>query len=46
VLILGLLFCLAFVFSPKYGLIRHFMKRGHLHEQSLARWDAGGKPRE
>jgi manganese transport system permease protein len=38
VLFLGLLFCLAYVFSPKYGLIRHFIKRGHLHKESLARW--------
>lgn len=40
VLFLGLLFCLAYVFSPKYGLIRHFIKRGHLHQESLARWGA------
>ncbi len=38
VLFLGLLFCLAYVFSPKYGLIRRFMKRGHMHKESLARW--------
>ena len=38
VLFLGLLFCLAYIFSPKYGVIRHFIKRGHLHQESLARW--------
>ncbi len=40
VLFLGLLFCLAYVFSPKYGIIRRFMKRGHMHKESLARWKA------
>ena len=41
VLLLGLLFCLAYAFSPKYGLIRRFIKRGHLHKESLARWAPG-----
>jgi ABC-type Mn2+/Zn2+ transport system permease subunit len=40
VLFLGLLFCLAYVFSPRYGLIRRFIKRGHFHKESLARWKA------
>ena len=38
VLFLGFLFVLAYIFSPKYGLIRHFIRREHLHQESLARW--------
>ncbi len=38
VLFLGSLFTLAYIFSPKYGLIRHFLKKSHLHKESLARW--------
>lgn len=41
VLFLGGLFCLAYVFSPRYGLIRRFIKRGHFHQESLARWNEG-----
>ena len=37
VLVLGLCFFIAYIFSPKYGLLRKLTK-GHLHEQSLARW--------
>jgi hypothetical protein len=35
--VLGLFFFIAYIFSPKYGLLRKLTK-GHLHEQSLARW--------
>ncbi len=38
VLVLGGIFCLAFLFSPKYGVLPRFFHRRHLHEQSLARW--------
>jgi ABC-type Mn2+/Zn2+ transport system permease subunit len=38
VLVLGLIFLCAFLFSPRYGLIRRFIHRRHLHEESLARW--------
>jgi manganese/iron transport system permease protein/iron/zinc/copper transport system permease protein len=37
VLVLGLCFFIAYIFSPKYGLLRKLIK-GHLHDQSLARW--------
>jgi manganese/iron transport system permease protein/iron/zinc/copper transport system permease protein len=37
VLVLGFFFFIAYVFSPKYGLLRKLTK-GHLHDQSLARW--------
>jgi manganese transport system permease protein len=40
VLVLSLFFFVAYVFSPKYGLLRKLGKR-HLHEQSLARWKEG-----
>lgn len=39
VLVLGGIFCLAFLFSPKYGVLPRMFRKRHLHEQSLARWD-------
>ena len=39
VLVLGGIFCLAFLFSPKYGVLPRLFRRRHLHEQSLARWE-------
>jgi ABC-type Mn2+/Zn2+ transport system permease subunit len=38
VLVLGLIFLLAYLFSPKYGLIAKIVHPKHLHEASLARW--------
>ena len=38
VLLLGLIFFAAFIFSPRYGVLRRFFNRGHLHKESLARW--------
>jgi ABC-type Mn2+/Zn2+ transport system permease subunit len=38
VLILGILFLLAYLFSPRYGIISRHFKRRHLHEESLERW--------
>jgi ABC-type Mn2+/Zn2+ transport system permease subunit len=38
VLVLGLFFLLAYLFSPKYGLVVKLFKGGHLHEASMARW--------
>jgi len=51
VLVLGLIFLIAFLFSPKYGVLWKRMHRGHLHEESLARWNqrktaAGAAPEE
>ncbi len=42
VLVLGLFFFAAYVFSPKYGLLRKLRKR-HFHEQSLARWEENAR---
>ncbi len=38
VLVLGVIFFLAYLFSPRYGVLRHLRKRRHFHEESLARW--------
>ncbi len=38
VLVLGLLFLLAYLFSPKYGVITKRLRRRHLHDESLRRW--------
>jgi ABC-type Mn2+/Zn2+ transport system permease subunit len=43
VLVLGLIFLLAYLFSPKYGIVVKFLKPHHLHEASLARWKEQGK---
>lgn len=39
VLVLGVLFLVSFLLSPRYGLLRR-VRKGHLHAQSLARWEA------
>jgi ABC-type Mn2+/Zn2+ transport system permease subunit len=38
VLVLGIIFFFAYLFSPRYGVVRHLRKRRHFHEESLARW--------
>jgi len=38
VLVLGVIFFAAYLFSPKYGMLSKFLRRHHLHEESLARW--------
>lgn len=38
VLTLGAIFLLAWIFSPRYGVLRHLRHRRHFHEESLARW--------
>lgn len=38
VLLLGLMFFGAYIFSPRYGIMRRFFHRSHLHKESLARW--------
>ncbi|MEA3211869.1 MAG: manganese transport system permease protein [Chthoniobacter sp.] len=38
VLVLGLIFFLAYLFSPRYGLLRRWRRPRHFHEESLARW--------
>ena len=41
VLVLGTVFLLAYLFSPKYGVISTRFKKRHLHEESLQRWEDG-----
>lgn len=41
VLVLGLIFFLAYLFSPRYGLVRRLLPARHFHEESLARWPEG-----
>lgn len=44
VLVMGVLFILAYVLGPKYGLLSsRWMKKRHFHKESLTRWE-GGKP--
>ena len=43
VLLLGLMFFAAFIFSPRYGVLRRLFNRGHLHKESLARWEEEGR---
>lgn len=38
VMLLGLAFLAAYLFSPKYGVIARSRKPAHLHEESLERW--------
>ena len=38
VLTLGAIFLLAWLFSPRYGVLRRLLHPGHFHEESLARW--------
>ena len=46
VLVLGLVFFAAYLFSPRYGLFRKLRRARHFHEDSLARWEKydGKKP--
>jgi ABC-type Mn2+/Zn2+ transport system permease subunit len=39
VLLMGVIFLAALMFSPKYGVLARFFRKRHMHEQSLARWD-------
>jgi ABC-type Mn2+/Zn2+ transport system permease subunit len=38
VLILGTVFLGAYLFGPRYGILSRYLKRRHLHEESLERW--------
>lgn len=44
VLVLGIIFLLSYLFSPKYGVIPTRFRKRHLHEESLRRWDAKANP--
>ncbi len=39
VLVLGGLFCIAYLVSPRYGLLPKLWKARHFHKESLARWE-------
>jgi manganese transport system permease protein len=39
VLVLGGLFCVAYLVSPRYGLLPKLWKARHFHKESLARWE-------
>lgn len=43
VLVLGLLFCVAYIFGPRYGLLPRLLRKRHFHEESLARWGRGAE---
>ncbi len=42
VLVLGAMFCLAYLFSPRYGLIAKLLRARHFHQESLSRWEKPG----
>lgn len=44
VLLMGMLFLLALLFSPRHGICVRFLRRRHMHEQSLARWKNDDSP--
>lgn len=39
VMVLGTLFVAACLFSPKYGILSRRLRKRHLHEESLRRWE-------
>lgn len=39
VMVLGLVFVLAYLFSPTYGVLSTRLRKKHLHEESLKRWE-------
>lgn len=41
VLVLGAIFFAAYLFSPRYGLLRRVFHARHFHQESLARWEHG-----
>jgi manganese transport system permease protein len=38
VMVLGALFIAAYLFGPKYGMASRWLRKRHLHEESLQRW--------
>jgi len=42
VLVLGAMFCLAYLFSPRYGLVAKLLRARHFHQESLSRWEKPG----
>lgn len=46
VLVLGSIFCLGYLFSPKYGIASKLLRHRHLHQESLARWEERGSAKQ
>jgi manganese transport system permease protein len=38
ILVLGTLFLGAYLFGPKYGITSRWLRKRHMHEESLKRW--------
>jgi manganese transport system permease protein len=38
ILVLGALFVIAYFFGPKYGIAAKWLRKRHMHEESLKRW--------
>jgi len=38
IMVLGALFVAAYLFGPKYGIASRWLRKRHLHEESLKRW--------
>lgn len=45
-LVLGFVFLIAYLVSPRYGLLPRLIRRRHFHAESLARWPHGHEPGE
>lgn len=45
VLSLGAIFMASWIFSPRYGVLRHLLHPRHFHDESLARWPGDEKDR-
>ncbi len=39
IMVLGATFLLAYLFSPKYGIVTRSLRSRHLHDESLNRWE-------
>lgn len=44
VLLMGIVFLLALLASPRYGILARWFRQRHLHEASLARWKKNESP--
>ncbi|MEO6848476.1 MAG: metal ABC transporter permease [Chthoniobacterales bacterium] len=42
IIVLGFMFFMAYLFSPKYGLLTRYLPSSHLHDESLKRWGKNG----
>ena len=44
VLLMGVVFLVALLTSPRYGILARWFRQRHLHEASLARWKKSESP--